>query len=128
MTIEPCPTCGTPVRVVGDVFGEGTTHYEPVGLDALVRPEVLAFALAMEAKLKANDHKGGWQSMTITELVKRLRDELSELRWAISHDEGSGHGLTHFDIPSEAADVANFAMMIFDVSSLAARAVQGGGE
>ena len=26
-----------------------------------VRPEVLWFAQQMEAKLKANDHKGGWE-------------------------------------------------------------------
>lgn len=79
--------------------------------DAL-RPEVAAFALAMEQKLRENDHKGGWKKCTLAYLMKRLREETKELADAVSRrSEGWAAG----KFRREAADVANFAMMIADV-------------
>lgn len=72
------------------------------------RPEVRAFADAMEARLLANDHKGGWSKDLPEWLLGRCEDELFELRRSIQW--ASGHAVL-----DEAADVANFAMMIADV-------------
>lgn len=72
------------------------------------RPEVEAFADAMEAKLRANDHKRGWRECNLQYLSMRLTQEREELRQAIERDA------TPQEILDEAADVANFAMMIAD--------------
>jgi NTP pyrophosphatase (non-canonical NTP hydrolase) len=80
------------------------------------RDEVLWFAKCMEKKLQANDHKGHWSNCTLAYLKRRIREELSELERAVPRD-----GFYSFytseevaNIVSEAADVANFAMMIAD--------------
>lgn len=61
----------------------------------------------MVIKLEKNNHKGGWNSCNNTFLMNRMREELVELTDAISRRD-----LEH--IINEAADVANFAMMIAD--------------
>lgn len=73
------------------------------------RAQVQRFALAMEAELRANDHKGGWHACTLSWLLRRLRVEVNELERAIKHKQRVGA-----EVLSEAADVANFAMMIAD--------------
>lgn len=73
------------------------------------RPEVAAFALLMGAKLRENDHKGGWKGNTSGELWERLREEAVELA------EVLGALGPAANVGREAADVANFAMMIADV-------------
>lgn len=73
--------------------------------DAL-RPVVRAFARAMEQELKANDHKGGWHDCDPAWLLGRLREETDELAGAVA---AGGP-----DVLAEAADVANYAMMIAD--------------
>lgn len=70
------------------------------------RPEVMRFARAMEEKLAENDHKGGWLDETFTWLLGRLEDEMRELKRAVRKGEPARTVLR------EAADVANFAMMI----------------
>lgn len=95
------------------------------------RPEVLAFALLMEAELRANDHKPGWKSDRPFDLAWRIREEADELRhliidtrsWLLTPAEldapGRG-GLKSIRerIASEAADIANMAMMTADVSGV----------
>lgn len=77
------------------------------------RPEVIAFAMAMEAKLQKNDHKGGWDGMTPRKLLQRLKQETRELdRLLPARRKSPG---TRADVLGEAADVANFAMMVADV-------------
>lgn len=74
-------------------------------------PYVLAFAKRMEAKLEQNRHKGdrsGWLKSQPHSLLKRIREESTELEDALNREES----LT--EIVDEAADVANFAMMIAD--------------
>lgn len=73
-----------------------------------IRPEVAWFAEIMEKQLKANDHKGGWQDGRCSNdhLMQRLRDEIKELEDAQT--------ISPRAIILEAADVANFAMMIAD--------------
>lgn len=73
------------------------------------REAVERFADEMERRLQANDHKGGWQSERKGYLLSRLREEVEELYDAMVVSEADGAGVT-----AEAADVANFAMMIAD--------------
>lgn len=94
------------------------------------RPEVQTFAVAMERKLRANDHKGGWKNCEGGWLLKRLFEEAEELRdaWLVHVGEcargtrwveaDAFHGFpdTSSVVLNEAADVANFAMMLADVN------------
>ena len=73
-----------------------------------LRPDAQWFAEQMELKLRENDHKGGWEGVTPLWLMARLREELDEL-------EGLRLYRPDFDRQRtirEAADIANFAMMI----------------
>lgn len=90
-----------------------------------VRESVMWFSKEMEAKLAKNDHKGGWAACDVRWLLNRLNEELEELENIIStRDLESGYrsvgeGLSIIDtdneaIIKEAADVANFAMMVAD--------------
>lgn len=73
-----------------------------------LRREVAAFAGEMEARLRANEHKGGWQDCASNELLVMLLKEVSELAEALYWRASSN------EVRREAADVANFAMMIAD--------------
>jgi hypothetical protein len=95
-------------------------------MDIDVRPEVAAFALLMEQKLRENDHKGGWKDEGTVYLSRRCGNELTELRTAVSalHKEkmrgwppvdSAKRDELRATVGREAADVANFAMMIADV-------------
>ena len=73
---------------------------------------VFRLALTMVQKLRANRHKAHWltwepDSIGDEWLMDRIEDELTELRMA----HGSG---TIEDVMSEAADIANFAMMVHE--------------
>lgn len=94
------------------------------------RDEVLWFAGRMERKLKANDHKGHWDNCDFGYLSRRLHQEAKELSRALQVLKGAGSG--PYPVPpaivqnviDEAADVANFAMMVADQ----ARAFLRGGD
>jgi len=78
-----------------------------------LRPSLLRFALHMEAQLRANDHKRGWQEDDFADLFARLEEESEELGDIVLKEAGlwqSGDPR----VLKEAADVANFAMMIAD--------------
>ena len=76
-----------------------------------LRPIVKWFAEQMELQLRANDWKGGWDDCPLAYLNGRLREETVELKWAIfPPSEADREQVAH-----EAADVANFAMMIADI-------------
>lgn len=80
----------------------------PVEIDFPLRPEVLAFARLMEAKLRTHDHdrgRQGWKDDDPKALYDRLLDEVKELAFEL-WNKGTA---------DEAVDVANFAMMIADV-------------
>ncbi len=70
-----------------------------------LRPCVDWFAQQMERVLRQNDHKGGWDEMFFNDLIDRLHEEVSELE---------NCGCKPRRVIKEAADVANFAMMIAD--------------
>lgn len=85
------------------------------------RPEVRAFADLMEQTLRKNDHKGTWKGEARLWLLSRLREEVQELEEAISYAQSydtsdRGARINPWGaVGREAADVANFAMMIADV-------------
>jgi hypothetical protein len=97
------------------------------------RQEIRWFADAMEMKLRENDHKGGWWSVVDGEihtcdpmwLLERLRQEVDELAKEVAPEPCGCRALSecnHFAwgpdkrrVVKEAADIANFAMMIADV-------------
>lgn len=70
---------------------------------------VREFAASMEAKLRANNHKRHWRLCSLGYLRARLSQELAEL------DEALADGDPYL-VLGEAADVANFCMMIADVA------------
>ena len=63
------------------------------------RTEVERFAELMEWKLRANDHKPGFQLMSLPDIIERMREEAVELL-AEGQQESS---------LEEALDIANFA-------------------
>ncbi len=80
-----------------------------------LRPEVRAFAEAMEMKLRQNDHKGGWAREGRQELLTKLYVEWIELREADKRLVSDPHRFSNRQaVLQECLDVANFAMMIAD--------------
>jgi len=91
-----------------------------------VRLKVQQFALLMEQKLRENDAKGGWHGESTGWLMSRLHQEAEEVTRAIvaqdivrSLPQTRETAVTLIalrrNIAREAADVANFAMMIADM-------------
>jgi hypothetical protein len=74
------------------------------------RLEVQRFAMAMERKLRQNDHKGGWDQMSGDELLERLDEEVDELKKVLHPMRKRQPQL----VLKEAVDVANFCMFIAD--------------
>lgn len=79
----------------------------PAPADGSPRAEILEFAKAMEAKLRRHDHKPGWIHMPDDLILKLAFGEMYELDIAINHE-------TPEEVMKEAADVANFAMFLWD--------------
>jgi hypothetical protein len=74
-----------------------------VDLDALD-----AFRERMAKKLLKNASKGGWDHESMEDLVAGIERELSEMKQAIANGEAGPR------IANEAADVANYCMMVAD--------------
>lgn len=96
-----------PLRPV-PALGEAPRALQPVRRSP-VRVQVRRMSLLMELKLRKNDFKGGWSNVPVHKLLDLLEAEVRELREAVE----SGDPL---DIAQECADVANYAMMVADVS------------
>ncbi len=73
-----------------------------------LRPEVAAFAILMETRLRANDHKPGWRKSWPSTLWAALIGNASPLL------VGCNNGGDPDAVARHAADVANFAMMMAD--------------
>ncbi len=80
--------------------------YRPMDERSL-RPPLVQFASAMEAKLRKNDHKGGWRNDPIEALRRLMMIEIEEYNVA---REFYGSEAAR----SELVDIANFAMMLWD--------------
>jgi NTP pyrophosphatase (non-canonical NTP hydrolase) len=79
------------------------------------RPAISQFALWMEAKLRENDHKNGTLDDSPAALLRRLGEEVMELAEVVHSDRDGDPRIDEEierGIAREAADVANFAMMI----------------
>ncbi len=77
-----------------------------------MRKAVKVFADRMEAVLKQNDHKGGWNKESYDYLLGKLWEEVYEV---IRCFNAKGQPEYHKErIKDECADVANIAMMIAD--------------
>ncbi len=81
--------------------------HDPAVPTGAVRESVQWFAEQMERKLQENDCKGGWGLAGNEYLLARLREETVELGKALVASSRA-------PVIREAADVANFAMMIAD--------------
>ena len=122
LVMLPCPGCGESYVTTAEP-GEKTCpirgHAAELGLLDLndyLRPEVQTFAMAMEDRLRANDHKGGWDNEFPQRLIERCREELGELDVAIDEIRANGPNEERLaSVLMEAADVGNFAMMVEDV-------------
>lgn len=66
------------------------------------------FAEQMKHKLDLNRHKGGWEDCKNHYLVRRLLEETAELVQSVMRNEDAD------TVIEEAADIANFCMMIAD--------------
>lgn len=88
---------------------------------AHLRPSVAQFAIEMENALRKHDNKKGgqdnWRNDPPRELMRRMLEEAIELDREL--DEGGAE-----QIVKEAADVANFAMMVADASEHLAEDVE----
>jgi len=114
-------------RIVSDIRENTKRWQEEESADGCwvedaLRPEVLEFAKIMERKLRENNEKGGWKTCSTWWLLGRAHEELVELRnaldsWMAKRDFCSGDRIRRLaaDVIEEAADVANFVMMIADV-------------
>lgn len=86
-----------------------------------LRQSVKRFAARMEQQLEAHDRERGrygWHREGVVFLMRRLQDEVAELVQAMYHvpypyDAWDSERIRR-RIANEAADVANFAMMIAD--------------
>ena len=70
--------------------------------------DIRRFIDAMVFKLEKNVHKGRWEDLSVQEAFQRLMDEVEELQSEI--------GGNTMKIVMEAADVANFAMIIASIA------------
>ena len=77
------------------------------GLGNTYRQKVAALGREQVGKLEANDDREGWDECSDVWLIARLREETKELAEACRQGRWS-------DVLEEAADVANFAMMLAD--------------
>lgn len=75
---------------------------------AYERPALDFFRLMLD-KLDDNNHKRNWRNMSEKWLLHRAHQELGELQRAIEQ------GKPFVEVAKEAADVANFCMMVADV-------------
>lgn len=93
---------------------EESTTAPRLGADD-VRKKLELFRLAMARKLDENAHKGGWEEEKISYFFERLIEESVELRDAIIEFRRHPDASRAKEVLGEAADVANFALMIADV-------------
>lgn len=84
-------------------------------MDQELRPELAAFAKAMESRLKENSHRGDWRTYNFYYLAARLTTNLGHMIRVFQADKPEA-------ILNSAADTADYALMISDLyGGLAAR-------
>lgn len=78
--------------------------------EGYIRPEIMAFAEAMETTLRKHDHKGGWEECRLNYLMDGVHRELKEAdeEWDVKNFRGN-----YLRVSEELVDVANFCMMFW---------------
>ena len=86
--------------------------------DEPIREPVRWFAAHMERKLRAHDDRPGWIGCDADWLLERMKEERKELvvrlRQLAASDCDARTNVLALRVIEEAADVANFVMMIAD--------------
>lgn len=72
--------------------------------------DIRRFVHAMVYKLKVHHKKGRWEKLTIADVLPLLEGEVAELKEAVD-------GGNLIEILTEAADVANFAMIVAAIAT-----------
>jgi hypothetical protein len=85
--------------------GFGDPNADPT--ETYARRPLAMLAAGQREKLRANARKGTWRKHATTYLLERAEQEISELREAVDRCDA-------IEAYREAADVANFAMMVAD--------------
>lgn len=76
---------------------------------AEIRPDLQRFFDAMVYKLRRNKNKGRWPTLDLNQTFELMEGEFKELNEALI-------GGSTMEVLMEAADVANFAMIIANIS------------
>ena len=93
-------------------------------IQSMIRNELRSFMVVMEAALKENDWKGGWENESLTYLYKKFEEEVDEVRKLanlnfldLCKKEYKGKELTAFkaQFEKELIDVANVCMMLWSM-------------
>jgi NTP pyrophosphatase (non-canonical NTP hydrolase) len=71
----------------------------------------------MEERLEANDHKKGWSGKDPRRVSIRLLEECAELMSSLENTIANPCEMNVDHTQREAADVANFALMIYDIAN-----------
>lgn len=83
--------------------------------DQGVREELRKFTHYQDWVLAENDHRGGWRNLNALELLMRIHGEIGELIEVVSyHIKNPKSDAGKEDVMKECADVANYAMMLWD--------------
>lgn len=90
-------------------------------LDLFFEAKIQGFGVLMLTRLRGNTDKGVWQGLAPEQLLRGLRAELAELM--VEMEKGDRD---FANIQYEAADIANYAMMIADAVSRAPGAISFG--
>ena len=116
--LKDCKNCHLPCSQTGKEISIDTRCPEfrfgnqtPSEGDLVVRESVKRFAILMETKLRKNDHKGGWDEMSLGKIFDRIRDEEIEARIAWNDVKVQED---YEKVSCELTDVANFCMMFYD--------------
>jgi len=72
------------------------------------------FVGSMEAQLRANEWRGGWDAESFDKMLARLDEQRRQLKLAVKH---LGQGKVQpGELVRRAADVANYGMIIADLA------------
>ena len=130
-TYDDFMACIFPERQEDPTCARAIRRFELVGrreIPSFCRPVVLAFARAMEEKLRKNEHKGGWDGEDPYDLLAMIVDETDALDTALESYLKDNNAEAVKKVLSEAADVANFCLFVADVcGAIGSEAVHVGG-
>lgn len=86
-----------------------------------LRESVRRFAEQMELKLRANEHKGGWQNDLPEDLIDRIEEEIAELRASVNDEfftaalgPSEERRIARRRIAREAANVGALLLMVVE--------------